>query len=92
MPLLIVVIALGVWVLLIEVGILPSPLARMHLVIRNGQIDIVKGALNSRARQLVADIVGEQRIESTAFSWIAMAVGEDRHATNDGAATCRHRH
>jgi hypothetical protein len=57
MPLLIILLV-GVAVFaLIEAGFIPSPVARVHLVVKNGKTDIVRGMLASRSRELVSDII-----------------------------------
>jgi hypothetical protein len=47
----------------ISLGVLPSPFSRTLVRVRNGEIRIERGDLNARAKQHVADVIREFRVE-----------------------------
>ena len=68
MPLyLLIVIGCIAWAIT-SLGILPSPFSRTLVRVRNGEILIEKGDLSARAKQHVADVIRESRVEKGFFT------------------------
>jgi len=62
MPIIVLVALAVLVVVLVESGVIPSPLSRIHVTVNGGKTELVKGVLGTRARELVVDIIREKGV------------------------------